>query len=321
MKRSAFTLIELLVVIAIIAILAAILFPVFAQAKAAAKEVSALSNTKQLCLSVIMYEGDNDDYFPLGTAWNTGSDAFCLGGTCASTWAWATAPYVKNAGLLLDPTSGQTNPDWFSNLPNGQEVSNTFSPHFGYNYTYLSPIIPVGSTSAYTQAESSTQAQNPADTVMITSKMLWQDEALYSTGQFWLVYTFGPGGMIEEAASESVDCGPLWDYCFSDWGQGGAWDTGTPSNGTAIPITEGRYTAGDAYRVANKITTAWVDGHATKASIGYLATGTNFNISAPAGSTGSSGNISIIHAAQYPWSLTKDCSGVNPAWQALPCAL
>jgi len=63
MKR-AFTLIELLVVIAIIAILAAILFPVFAQAKEAAKKTTCLSNTKQMALGIYMYSNDNDDVYP-----------------------------------------------------------------------------------------------------------------------------------------------------------------------------------------------------------------------------------------------------------------
>ena len=63
MKR-AFTLIELLVVIAIIAILAAILFPVFAQAKEAAKGRRHLSNLKQRPAASIMYSGDTDDMFP-----------------------------------------------------------------------------------------------------------------------------------------------------------------------------------------------------------------------------------------------------------------
>src|ERR1700679_1981484 len=61
--KKAFTLIELLVVIAIIAILAAILFPVFAQAKLAAKKTGSLSNVKEVTLANIMYEGDFDDYF------------------------------------------------------------------------------------------------------------------------------------------------------------------------------------------------------------------------------------------------------------------
>ncbi len=62
MKKNAFTLIELLVVIAIIAILAAILFPVFAQAKAAAKKTADLSNMNQIGKAIMLYANDNDDH-------------------------------------------------------------------------------------------------------------------------------------------------------------------------------------------------------------------------------------------------------------------
>jgi len=65
-KRQAFTLIELLVVIAIIAILAAILFPVFAQAREKARQTSCLSNEKQIMLAILMYTQDYDEMFPLG---------------------------------------------------------------------------------------------------------------------------------------------------------------------------------------------------------------------------------------------------------------
>lgn len=65
MKRRAFTLIELLVVIAIIAILAAILFPVFAQAKEAARKVTAISNLKQIGLATVGYCTDNEDVYPI----------------------------------------------------------------------------------------------------------------------------------------------------------------------------------------------------------------------------------------------------------------
>lgn len=67
----AFTLIELLVVIAIIAILAAILFPVFAQAKGAAKNTSCVSNGRQIGMSIKIYLGDNDDTMPIFYAYNS----------------------------------------------------------------------------------------------------------------------------------------------------------------------------------------------------------------------------------------------------------
>jgi prepilin-type N-terminal cleavage/methylation domain-containing protein len=72
--KKAFTLIELLVVIAIIAILAAILFPVFAQAKEAAKKTQSLSNCKQMGTAALIYMGDTDDLYPLAFAPRNGID-------------------------------------------------------------------------------------------------------------------------------------------------------------------------------------------------------------------------------------------------------
>jgi len=112
--RHGFTLIELLVVIAIIAILAAILFPVFAQAKAAAKKTNSLSNQKQIGLAAMMYAGDYEDILP-----ETGWDGPCQrptethDGTSASVsdanWSGvfsfplASQPYMKSLELLADP--------------------------------------------------------------------------------------------------------------------------------------------------------------------------------------------------------------------------
>jgi len=102
-KNRAFTLIELLVVIAIIAILAAILFPVFAQAKMAAKKTAGLSNAKNLGLAVQLYQGDYDD--------NLVKSFFGFPPTCDGPWltyyGWrdAIAPYDKNNDILRDPSN------------------------------------------------------------------------------------------------------------------------------------------------------------------------------------------------------------------------
>lgn len=94
-STRAFTLIELLVVIAIIAILAAILFPVFAQAKLAAKRTSDLSNNKQIGLGILMYMNDFDDITPLTFVVPTGSDWWTA---AMISWKDETAPYIKNGG-------------------------------------------------------------------------------------------------------------------------------------------------------------------------------------------------------------------------------
>jgi len=94
-KRMGFTLIELLVVIAIIAILAAILFPVFARAREKARQTSCLSNTKQIALAVDMYATDYDGCFPM---------SIYLGGTQVITFYHALMPYMKNAQMLQCPS-------------------------------------------------------------------------------------------------------------------------------------------------------------------------------------------------------------------------
>ena len=97
-RKKAFTLIELLVVIAIIAILAAILFPVFAQAKKAAKQTVGISNMKQIGLSLKMYGTDNDDTSP-----NRRIPVTDAGGTYYLSWKAVDYPYTKNVGVFTDP--------------------------------------------------------------------------------------------------------------------------------------------------------------------------------------------------------------------------
>ncbi len=91
--RKGFTLIELLVVIAIIAILAAILFPVFAKAREKARQTSCLSNQKQLALGILMYAQDYDEWTPI---------AFY--GWAYPTWRDVVVPYIKNAQIHQCPS-------------------------------------------------------------------------------------------------------------------------------------------------------------------------------------------------------------------------
>ena len=95
--RRGFTLIELLVVIAIIAILAAILFPVFARAREKARQASCTSNLKQIALAVLMYAQDYDEKIVSGSGYRSQS----------INWQCKVQPYIKNWDVFLCPSQGR----------------------------------------------------------------------------------------------------------------------------------------------------------------------------------------------------------------------
>jgi prepilin-type N-terminal cleavage/methylation domain-containing protein len=100
-QRNGFTLIELLVVIAIIAILAAILFPVFARAREKARQTSCLSNEKQICLALVMYSSDYDET-------NAPCDMLDPRDNLYVYWPTLIYPYTKNMQATICPSHGFT---------------------------------------------------------------------------------------------------------------------------------------------------------------------------------------------------------------------
>ena len=127
--HKAFTLIELLVVIAIIAILAAILFPVFAQAKFAAKKTATLSNLKQCGLGIQMYSGDYDDMavFDYGYATPTEPNLYHN----HNGWPGKVYPYVKNRQIFFDATVP---------IVSGEDIPDAYYPGSTYKWEWVTNL-------------------------------------------------------------------------------------------------------------------------------------------------------------------------------------
>jgi prepilin-type N-terminal cleavage/methylation domain-containing protein len=165
-RRIGFTLIELLVVIAIIAILAAILFPVFAQAKLAAKKTVSLSNLKQIGLSWMMYGNDYDDYT---------LPAFYSQNNFTSTYWWwgyqappnptdltqgLLQPYTKSQGIEADPA-----------FKDSVSVNTVGALGYGYNYVYLT----VTDANYNQDGISYSSVQVPASTMAFATSAQWNN--------------------------------------------------------------------------------------------------------------------------------------------------
>jgi prepilin-type N-terminal cleavage/methylation domain-containing protein/prepilin-type processing-associated H-X9-DG protein len=139
--KNAFTLIELLVVIAIIAILASILFPVFAQAKMASKKTVSLTNAREIGVATMLYDADYDDravpLFYFGDPTST---------LPVKYFPVLLLPYTKNEQIFVDPTDTQEGPAEFGSRfspsnPYHALLLGTW-PSYGYNYRYLNTRNP-----------------------------------------------------------------------------------------------------------------------------------------------------------------------------------
>jgi prepilin-type N-terminal cleavage/methylation domain-containing protein/prepilin-type processing-associated H-X9-DG protein len=256
--RKAFTLIELLVVIAIIAILAAILFPVFAQAKAAAKKTSDLSNFKQEGLAILMYAGDADDYAVPCMMGNGTNDTggFNYDWTVDMIWGQVTAPYTKNWQITHNPADGDANdPKSLQDMGypltatgRQKEYALAITASEGYNYMAWSPMQGPDGGHIVWKAINMSAATEPANCVMLV------DSAWDRSGTNFI----GGGNWFVEA--------PHWAFSGTGWWFGG-WQYQNPTAwlqyGGTYPIHSGK----------KLVNVSWGDGHAKNLTIGGMLAG------------------------------------------------
>lgn len=294
MKRRGFTLIELLVVIAIIAILAAILFPVFAQAREKAKSSGCQSNHNQSIRAVIMYCNDNDDYMPLADRWGFAPNWMGVWNTSQGIpdvpWPFALQPYMKSYDILtcpsdptddhfIDPLStAAPSARWAQanlNLPGAIHIPNCYHTNLGFNYIWLSwctgtPPI----TLTWTVAQQSSVGA-PANTVLFIDTAFLVD----TSGS-----PLGGGSFVVDPPISDVsrttqpnkpvypgNPSPTPNYWACYWSAGGdqtnaACQSSPTMFGKAYPW----HPAGQGF------TTAFVDGHVKKMSAGGLVYGWDY---------------------------------------------
>ncbi|MDX1933932.1 MAG: DUF1559 domain-containing protein [Capsulimonadales bacterium] len=259
----AFTLIELLVVIAIIAILAAILFPVFAQAREKARQISCLSNIKQIGTAWQMYIQDYDETMPpicnsFALPDPSAAPRDANGNPIPPYQQWTAQllfPYFKSWAIFACPSIGHDNRGVFTPGNGSAWFRNQMRfPNYGYNYLNLSKINGDCQT---TSGVSLAAISRPADTVAFADSTI--EIAGVNAGSAWIN---DPNGWPRIA--------PAPDECVYAWaGTNGGWnwpaDRARPD---ALGFLSPRHNDG-----ANVV---WVDGHAKFTKWQALAAGTNF---------------------------------------------
>jgi prepilin-type N-terminal cleavage/methylation domain-containing protein/prepilin-type processing-associated H-X9-DG protein len=222
-RPSAFTLIELLVVIAIIAILAAILFPVFAQAKAAAKKTVCLSQTKQIGLGTLMYANDYDDHEPL-MEWG-GSPPFIASPDGAAPtmvfvfWFGGIGLDLNNpsTGFKIDPQEGELYPYMKSQpimaCPSATQpkdldggIQHAWDLGYGVNYNVVAPPFDLGGPGS----PSTTDLSNPADTILLSDAATATDDPSLGLEPSFILTPPSGGGSPTMFGVHNQQCNVAW---------------------------------------------------------------------------------------------------------------
>jgi prepilin-type N-terminal cleavage/methylation domain-containing protein/prepilin-type processing-associated H-X9-DG protein len=195
LNRHAFTLIELLVVIAIIAILAAILFPVFARARENARRTSCASNLKQIGLGVMMYVQDYDETYP-------SADRYLSGSTGNITyWYYDIDPYVKNFQSFVCPSSSQGYGP-VANSYTWDQFNHSYvrAGNYGANYLVMRYVSSVN----YPEVKIASIAA-PASTYLIMDSGYYLISPYYINTPYSYFYLPGGGGLGVPKASGLPD--------------------------------------------------------------------------------------------------------------------
>jgi len=290
--RSGFTLIELLVVIAIIAILAAILFPVFAQARESARKTACLSNAKQLGLGILMYIQDYDETMIMAANASQPGELRDDGSVYRAwtSWTKSVQPYIKNTQLLLCPDNINNSFILQANVTARSEIYAAY----GFNYGYLGTFAGVdpGNSSLYLWNPISLAGVNkPATIVMITDAQApnWANSAHTSV---W----YEPTGNLVDPPDAYLS-----DQVFWGGGWGNTCSDQTITTNYEFPCYGGvdfRHSGGH-FKVNTQpdggASTVFVDGHAKFYRAGGLAVGTNYS------PTQSGGSVFQVDKNAYLW--------------------
>lgn len=199
--RKGFTLIELLVVIAIIAILAAILFPVFAQAREKARQASCLSNQKQLGLAIIQYVQDYDETYPIGAQADSSNPDAIFTWVIGQTWMRNVEPYVKSTAVYRCPSDPGADLS-VALLPLGPSITYAANGYFNQDpdgsWRCHGPISIGGPDFSWIDGSQTGMAMsridNPAGTVLLAEHAnVWTPNP---NNYIANLYSVGTGGLI-----------------------------------------------------------------------------------------------------------------------------